>query len=260
MRSALSTVESARNLPASGADRGRIYFWTTPEVTALGQLWDEGRGLPALLVALPGRSQSAIEQKAAELQLPKASTASGIRANPEIDELIRKSYADGGRGVVQRLSEQLGVPSWWISRRAGQLGLVKVRLKEPAWSQEELALVLKHGATSAAVAHRELRLAGFDRSVGAVAAKVREVVSRTDDDEAVSARTLALKLGVDEKTVVRWIQLSGLKAARSGAGWRIQRSDARDWIRDHSAALDLKRVEDPVWFIATLAGEPQWNR
>jgi len=243
-----------RERPEQAGARVRPYFWTTPEVATLSQLWDEGRGLQLLLTALPGRSQSAIEQKASDIGLPKSEQAHpiGPRADDDVDAEITAAYSNGERGAVQKLSASLGVPHWWISRRAGQLGLVKPRLKEPDWTVAELEILERASKDGAAMAHRALRLAGFDRSVGAVASRIKAIGSLEHGD-ALSARGLATLMGADEKTVVRWITTSGLEAARSGAGWRITRKAVRAWVIAHPQSVNLQCV-DACWFIDLLAG------
>ncbi len=232
------------------------YFWTTPEVATLSQLWDGGRGLELLVRALPGRSQSAIEQKAADIGLPRVDGvgSTSTRANDAVDDEIRGAYADGSRGAVQKLSESLGVPPWWISRRAGQLGLVKARLKEADWCSAELGILARCVEGGPAQAHRELRLAGYERSVGAVASKLKSVKSKSSEDEALSARDLAKLMGVDEKAVVRWISHSGLEASRSGASWHIKPQAFKAWVVSHPRMISLRGV-DALWFIDLISNQ-----
>ena len=235
--------------------RPRSYFWTTPEVATLSLLWNEGKGIELLLTALPGRSQSAIEQKASDIGLAKSNEAPSLRptANGKVDAEIKAAYSNGDRGAVQKLSASLGVPHWWISRRAGQLGLVKPRLREPDWTPPEIDILARSGREGVAVAHRALRVEGFDRSVASVASRLRTVKLTSDPEDAVSARSLATLMGVDEKTVVRWITTGGLVAARSGAGWRVTRKAIRTWVIAHPQLITLRSVE-AVWFIELLAG------
>ena len=87
--------------------------------------------------------------------------------------------------------------------------------------------------------------------MAAVAAKLKATGTIANNDGAMSARALASLMGVDDKTVVRWITTGGLEATRSGSGWRITRDAFREWVGTHPRSINLKRV-DAEWFIDLL--------
>lgn len=235
------------------ADKG--HFWLTCEQAVLAKLWDGGLGIEEVERALPHKSRTAIEQQATEMGLPRVGgpLPGGFRTNDRIDTRIKEVYGQGPWGAVNKLAAELGVPGWWISRRAGQLGLTRQRLKAPDYSDAELGILRRCAGSGAARAQQELAKAGFTRSVGAVASKLKELAVRNEDCDVLSARSLATCMGVDEKTIVRWITRADLKASRAGAGWRINVTDLRTWVITHPRLVDLRRV-DGVWFIDMLGG------
>src|SRR5579862_468924 len=105
-------------------------------------------GEEACREALGGkRSLRSIGQKARKLGLKRGRavrTRLRRQSSDDLDRRIREGWAElEGRGAVMRLADHLGVPRWWLTRRAAKLKLSVPRLlkKEPPWSgAEELLL------------------------------------------------------------------------------------------------------------------------
>jgi excisionase family DNA binding protein len=232
------------------------YFWKTTEVARLERLSAEEAGVEQLLKELPGRSLDAIKKKALEmnLPLPAAKGGQGWKSDDKTDALIREAYASGSRGAVTELAITLGVDRWRISKRAGELGIASVRLKDTEWCAGELRVLEQFGEQGAAVVHRELRKLGHERSVGAVATMVAQWTTKRDREDCWSARAVADAMGVDPHTVIRWITQGGLKARQVGGQWEISRKAMKQWVVTHANAVDLKRV-DKYWFIDMLGGQ-----
>lgn len=240
----------------SQSSQKREYFWKTTEVARLERLSAEEAGVEQLLKELPGRSIDAIKKKAGEMNLPLPVAKGGQvwKSDEKTDALIKEAYASGSRGAVTELAITLGVERWRISKRAGELGVASVRLKDTEWAPGELRVLEEFGEQGAAAVHRELRKRGHERSVGSVATMVAQWIATRERDDCWSARAVAEGMGVDPHTVLRWITQGGLKAKQVGAQWEISRKAMKQWVVTHANAVDLKRV-DKYWFIDMLGGQ-----
>lgn len=195
------------------AVESRAYrHWTTREVAILRAHYAMG-GAAACAAQLPQRSLAAIQNKAKQLGLraPQSPPRQRRWASSEaMDAEIRRVYrTEPRKNAVNALAERIQRPRWWVSKRARQLGLIAPRFKEPAWSKEELALLEQHAHKADEVIARILRRAGFSRSASAIHVKRRRVkltvVDGRRDAGLYSANEVAALLGVDAKTVTRWI-------------------------------------------------------
>jgi hypothetical protein len=99
-------------------------------------------GAAGCMARLEGRSQAQIQRQAHALGVRfKGVGERRVFARPD-DETIRARWAElNGRGAVQRLADELGVPRHWLSARAIRLGLTTPHKKEPPWSEAEDALM-----------------------------------------------------------------------------------------------------------------------
>lgn len=243
-------------------------WWTTKELGILRQVYPDG-GVAACLPLLPGRTQEAIYQRAQRLQL-KTSKPRGERKSwphsPEKDERIRALYA-GPRdpGDVVALARELGVPRWYVSKRATELGLVVPNQSE-TWSQAELDLLEATSHMLPECARRKFAKAGFKRSASAI--KLRRSIDqvKASDNGYHSARQVAQLFGIDDKTVARWISM-GLRARRRGTArtpeqggdqWLVQEKDLRAFAIAHPLRIDLAKIPaaSRPWFIGVLTGRP----
>lgn len=244
----------------------RGYMWTTTEVNIVRQLYGT-QGPQACLALLPGRTLSGVYQQARKLGIDAPSNM-GVRRSwgttPELDARIVSGMAAAtGRNAVARLARTLDRPAWWVSRRAITMGLTPPRFREPEWTKAELEILegcatLQRPESMA----RRLKAAGFTRSPTACIQKAKRMkYDRTDHDQW-SATGLGVLMGIDGKTVVRWIEREGLPAKRAGTDrtpqqggdeWRIARPALRNWIRTHAQLVDLRKV-DRYWFIELAFG------
>jgi DNA-binding transcriptional regulator YdaS (Cro superfamily) len=253
--------------------RGRACpAWTSQEDRALRELWPVG-GYEAVNQYLPKRTYAAIATRASTLRLR---APAHVRKRPQryfttehIDRVIREGYlaATGDKKGIARLAERVGRPRWWVSRRALELGLRQPTKKEPPWTDAELELLESLSHHTLEVIRRKMAVKGFRRSTTAIAVKVkREGISLRESREIsgiYSATGLARLLGVDAKTVTRWIQVEQLPAARAGTArtavqggdeWRIKAKDLRRWIGEHARLVDVRKVSRD-WFIDLLLGK-----
>jgi hypothetical protein len=252
--------------------RGRACpAWTAQEDQVLRTRWVVG-GYAAVREYLPRRTYAAIVTRASTLRLR---APAHVRKRPQryfttehIDRAIRDGYlaATGDKAEIRRLAERVGRPRWWVSRRALELGLRQPTKREPPWTDAELELLESLAHHSVEVIRRKMAVKGFRRSTTAIAVKVkREGISLRESREIsgiYSATGLARLLGVDAKTVTRWIQVEGLPATKAGTDrteaqggdeYRIKARALRTWIGDNATRIDLRKVSRD-WFIDLMMG------
>lgn len=249
--------------PVVGTRRqGVKRFWTGREEKLLRQHYPQG-GVPACLEVLPGRSASAIYNRAGQLGLRRPGANGRVvprqrwHSSVAIDAVIRRTYqAVPSKGDIARCAKTVGRPRWWVSKRASQLGLVVPRFKEPAWSEDEIELIQELAHKHPASIKRSLARRGYRRSETAIVVKLKRLGADRTDPNAMNANQLAECLGVDRKTVGRWIELGWLRAARRQHSdkddyWRITRKDVRRFIIENTGQVDLRKV-DRFWFVDLL--------
>lgn len=254
--------------PMVGAPRKNARrFWTAREEKILRENF-AGGGVPALVPLLPGRSANAIYQHASQLGLRSAKRRPGPRqrwqSNEHIDAVIVRAYAGAiTKGAINDLARSLGRPRWWVCSRAQRLGCVAPRFKEPPWTEAEIQIIADRAHRDPATIRRALVRAGFARTETAIVVKLKRIGATREDPNHYTATGLGVLLGVDTKTVTRWIEKGWLKARRRGTErtpqqggdqhW-IHRQDARRFIVDNAAAVDIRKA-DKFWFIDLLANE-----
>lgn len=230
------------------------YFWTMPEELLLKRMCLSGSTMHEVAQHLKNRSDAAIMQKASELGLTLKNDKRLKADRPAIDECLRSRLEDGAeKGVIKSIAEAHNLPAWYVSRRAGQLGLTRPRLKEADWSPEEIAIADTYGEDGHVIVRKRLRLAGFVRTEGSVSMMLKRRQIELLAQPSMSARGVAEMMGVDGKTVVRWIESMKLKAKRVDDTWRIGHKDLRKWLLDHPTSFDLKKVRQ-VWFLKIMSG------
>jgi hypothetical protein len=225
-------------------------------------------GAEACLPLLPGRSLDAIYKHAFAMGLTAPATEfrrERWQSSEAIDNVIRRYWLNPRKGFRTECARVIGRPGWWTSRRATHLGLTAPRFKEPAWSEDEIELVGANGHKSLAAIQKLLRRHGFVRTETAIVVKLKRMGPGSRiDPEHYTAGQLAKLMGVNPKTVTRWIATGMLKADRRGTErsavqggdhhW-IHRKAVRSFVRDNAAAVDLRKV-DRFWFIDLAFGGP----
>lgn len=234
-----------QQLSLSGAS-----FWTLPEVAILRQHYPVD-GPEKCAHLLPHRTLGSIYQQArlSGLRAPKSpAVRHKWETTPYIDAEIRRVYQSVmKKNDAQKLAARLGYPRWWVCKRAALLGLVAPRFKEPAWSADEVALLEMHSTKHPKIIQKHLKAAGFERTETAIIVQRKRRKLETQDPDYYTTGELALMMGVDPTTVMRWIESEGLPA-RKGVLRRVSRAALRNWIRDHAQSVDLRKV-DRFWFI-----------
>ncbi len=184
---------------------------------------------------------------------------------PFIDELIRKTYRERynpQEGKIRELANRINMPRWRITRRAREIGAIEPRIKEPPWSERELHILEKNALFVPEVIQRKLKMAGFKRTITAIALK-RKRLHLLRQQIKGTARAVAECFGVNPSTVVDiWIRKGYLKASRRGTDrtpqqggdeWLIKEKDIRKFIIENIWIIDIRKV-DKFWFVDILAG------
>jgi hypothetical protein len=241
-------------------------FWTEAEDEIIRRHYPAG-GYQACAALLPQHKtgKAGIYRRAQMLGV-KSSRQAAVRqshpTSPELDQVIRDAWPElEGKGAVNGLADRLGVPRWWLSKRATKLELTSAHRKEPPWSKAELALLPTlplHDLTKAAEIMREH---GYSRSP--VAIKVRIVrlgISQRSNRATISGTEAAKILGMNNKTTTQWCVMGELKAEKLGTKrlpqqggdvWAIERSELRRYVIDNIERLDIRKV-DKVAFVDLL--------
>jgi|SRR5579871_5018855 len=176
---------------------------------------------------------------------------------PEGDSLIAEAYRAqrlGNRRAVSVASARLGWPPHAVSKRAGELGLV--RIKERRWSGEEESIIASFGHLTYTGIQQKLADAGFRRTCAAIAVKTTRLRIKSNLD-GYSATSLALAFGVDSHKVLGWISRGLIAAnrrgtcrlpAQGGDSWWIPQREVKRFIMRYPEEVDLARVEK-FWFL-----------
>jgi hypothetical protein len=192
--------------------------------------------------------------------LPEAIHKWKYHPTEHTDCLVRDAYLRqrmGDRAALNLVSRQLGWTRSAVCKRGAELGVARV--KESAWSDQELEILDRFGHLAPSGVQRKLAGSGFARSVAAIQVKVNRNRIKSNLD-GYSACQLADAMGVDVRKVLRWIQQRALRAERRGTGRTAEQGGDTWWISDRSVRrfilrcpeeIDLARVEK-IWFLNLL--------
>lgn len=256
---------AAETLPESATSTRRP--WTTSEDRTLRELYP--RETPARCAEVLGRSLGSVYNRASTLKLRAANAGEAPSARRRhsssewLDRQIVRLYQTARTGgEVQAFATRVGRPRWWISKRATQLGVVVPRFRTPEWSEEEIELLHAWQGQCLAVIRKRLARRGFTRSETAIQVKLKRLHISPNLPNTVSAHELSKLMGVDGKTVTRWIHTGLLEASRRGTKrteaqggdeWLISHRAIRLFCQNHPVNVDLCKV-DRFWFIDVLTG------
>jgi hypothetical protein len=234
-------------------------FWTGEELALIREHYPIG-GMPACLQRLPPhRTKLGIYQQAQKMKLtaPKyGGPKMRIEYPPGFDDALRKFYEEGDghkKGECNSFADKMGLPRWWVTKRATKLGLVMPHKKEPPWSAAEIALLKRAPVHDLRLAAKMFREHGFSRSETAINVMCkRQEVSRRAARPTLSATAIARILGVDSKGVTSEIlrgELKGVKRLdkrspqQGGSAWDVTRADLRAYIIEHLERIDFRKVD-----------------
>lgn len=237
--------------------------WTPEACARLREQWLAGQKMADIAADLQ-RSAAAIAEKARRLGLPRKQRWARIVVTAEMDQAIREEYASARIGMCRRLAKRFNVEIGWIKSRARQLGLTRNTKHYAApWGPEEDRIVENaHEQGGVRFVAQQLKKAGYHRSLHAVHCRVHILKLRWKNREVYNASQVGEAMGVDSKTVSRWIRLGYLKARKENPSgmsqceeahcWLIQYTDLRRFLIDHVSRYRLATC-DRFWFVAMLS-------
>lgn len=243
-------------------------YWTEAEHEVLRRHFPDGGAAACLVHLPPHRTTTTVYQQAHKLGLRSNNPGGGPKTRldipDDVDERIRAAWPDlQGRGAVSGLADRLGVPRWWLTKRATKLGLTVVHRKEPQWTAAEDRLMHAVPLHSPDVAARIFREHGFSRTPTAIVVRAKRLKLSRRTHSCLSGTQAARILGMDNKTVTQWCVLGELKARRRGTKrlpqqggdvWDIEAGELRAFVIDNLARLDIRKV-DKFAFVDLLVGD-----
>ncbi|WP_287343979.1 hypothetical protein [Mesorhizobium sp.] len=239
-------------------------FWTDAEIATVRKYYPAGGTVACLAHLGAHRTPSSIYGLANKLGLKAPlGTASDkttqkrarIEAPANFDDLVREFYQSGNgkkRGECNAFADNLGVPRWWVTKRAIALGLAMPHKKEPPWTAAEKALMAKvplHNPDRCAEIFREH---GFNRSPTAIMVQAKRIGISRRFTEGLSARAAAKIIGIDDKGITAYCISGDLKASKrddnrlpqqGGSRWVIKPADLREFVIDNLGRIDFRKVE-----------------
>lgn len=240
-------------------------YWSDEELATLRERYPKF-GARGCIPFLTKRTVDQIYSKAGVLGL-KAPSAPAERApvqwTPELDDRIRAAFPGlTKRGAVAALAAELRVKRSQLSDRMEQLGLTMPRVKEPNWTEAEVALMRKVPLHDLERCARIFRGHGFTRSKNSIMVKAKRLSLSRRTHETLSACSAAKILGVDAKWITARCIAGDLKAGRRGTSrlvqqggdvWSIEPGDLRAYVLDNLGFIDIRKV-DKFAFVALLLG------
>jgi hypothetical protein len=241
--------------------------WTHADEQTLREAYARG-GVAAAREALPGRSDSAIYNRAVALKLRSPRQVGTKRRtwphDAQLDSEIRRAAtASAERGIWTDIARRWKRPQWYISRRAADLGCSLPRNSVGTWTDAELELLHATSTHSAAHAAVLFRRRGFTRTTHAIQHKRWMMHVERGTNGVHTGRGLGALLGISQPMLARAIRSGSLKARRDGgrdagpdAMWLIHERDVRAWLVTTPYAFDLRKVPpaNQAWLVSVLAG------
>lgn len=237
--------------------------WTPEACEHLRTLWRAGESTAAIAADL-GRTTGSIVEQVRRLGLPRKQSWARVVVTPEMDQAIRAAYASTLVGAGRRVAERFGVDSGWVRSRASALGLTRTtqRYLVPWTPQEDQIVEDAHDRGGVRFVAEQLKKAGFTRSYHAVQCRVHQLGLRWKNREIYNASEVATAMGIDSKTIIRWIGFGYLKARKGNVSdfykceepyhWLIKPVDIRRFLIEHVSRYRLATC-DRFWFVAMLS-------
>lgn len=246
-------------IPAERPSRSR---WSDEDMAIMREHWPNLGTVKVQQMLSLWRSESCIRMKAKRMGLVRAKRRAPYQCYVQsdlVDHQILQAYATGKPGEIKSLSQRLGRNYGWIRWRAVHLGCRPMRLKEPDWCAEELAILARMEGIGPYSAQRALKRAGYVRGINAVYERMRRKMHLDlHEDGQMTLNSVAIALHVDHKVVGRWADKHGLKTSKRmsydgnthPARW-VSRAELRRFIRDNPVLVDIRKA-DKFWLIDLL--------
>lgn len=175
---------------------------------------------------------------------------------PSKDDFLRSRYDSRVRRRTHEIAHALGMPVWAIKRRAQILGLAQ---PWPAtrrnWTAEEMTLLEQYAGQK----HVTWLAKRLKRPVVSVVLKLKRMGLRRRVTEGYTLRDLQECLGLDHRTIERFVREGKLRVRRRNpeaqqrSPWMVTDKDLLAFIRQHPTAINLAKV-DALWFLDLVLG------
>lgn len=231
-------------------------YWSDTELAVVREHYaDKGAAYCASL--LPRRQLRQVYAKAYELGLYRGDASAPrrppVKLTPELERQIREKWPGmSGRGAVQALADELGIPRARLSDFIEKLGLTMPHKKEPPWSAAEIELMRRVPLHSPQTASRIFAEHGFQRTATSIVVKAKRLSLSRRYRETLSATQAAAILGVDAKNFALECAGGQVKAEKretrrlpqqGGHPWSIRREDLRQYVIDNIGRIDIRKVD-----------------
>lgn len=193
-----------------------IIPWQKWELDALTEVWPKG-AMKSAREALPHRSENSIRGKAEYLGIKQEGRAK-YKKQPSsewIDAALRRAYRSSAPRLAT-LAKELDRTEGWLKWRAGILGIRHIADKNNRkWENEEQKILeecIERG-TKISTIHRNLRQAGYYRSLTAISARIYDQKLGVNR-KGWTANEVAGLFGIEMKSIINWIKKGWLSASR----------------------------------------------
>lgn len=200
----------------------RNHYWTTGELETLRRTYSVG-GIKAAAEALPHRSVWQIKGAALRYQVYMINRKryQKMGTTEHIDSAIKTAYAVSTRAPnLSDLARAVGRSRGWVKYRAMELGVCRpatggVGVPFTEWVAEEDALLsdLIERGLSATVIAKKFAKAGYRRSPTAIRGRL-SFLDLHFSRPFLTSSDVGRLLGIDPKSVVKWIEKGLLKAKK----------------------------------------------
>ncbi|MDG3006437.1 hypothetical protein [Paludisphaera mucosa] len=247
---------SAPRVPGHRDER----YWTDEENQILSEHYPT-KVLSCCANLLPARTKSAIYGQVGKLGLKRSGQQQKKSRSREefaaLDAKITEMWPTlkvpkGDLSGVKELARQLDEPRWVVSDRCTRLGLTRPRKKEPKWTAAEDELMKRVPLHDPDKCSEIFRAHGFTRTATAIMVRAKRINLSRRNTETFSARSAALVLGLDNKTVSEYCLKGIIKSSRRGTkrlpqqggdAHSIERADLRQFVIEHLELIDFRKVD-----------------
>jgi len=173
-----------------------------------------------------------------------------------VEAVLRDLYDSNIPGRCGEVAAEIHWPEWAVKRAARELGLTRPWPRDRRnWTAMETAFVWRWAGRRSP----EWMARRLNRGVTSIILKINRLHLSRRIREGYTARDLASLLGVDGKTICRWIAAGWIEARRQGTAspsdpWIIEEAALMPFIREHRADIDLRKVNQE-WFLDLVLGQ-----
>lgn len=242
-------------------------IWEEWQLDMLRDTYPDHGGTP--VAKATGRKRTAVQQKARKLGLEKKTPAGSKYDYSGIDDQLKRIYAKRSLGALKKLADKCGIPIGSLKYRA------RIHLRLPPmiavdrhnrpWEDREIDILETYGERSIEVISKRLAMAGYPRSPQAIQCQLSNMQIRMTRVDLISSSEFARKMGYDNSVPLAWIARGLLKAKRELMNARsisikdsycwISRKAARNFLVNHPAAYDHRRITDWLWVLDLLTNQ-----